>query len=173
VPRRGRTLGRNSRAPPGNLPGDRNAGGAGSAFERRPARSVVICGQRESSCVRRPRGSRALPLRGLRGRGLEPPSRHRFAAFVPAMAANRCCQRLFGEGASRRGRPEIAITWHHAPALRTSLPTPHRSASARPKSGSTLLRPPKLARATARARYRSERLQNAAAGAERLLCSQS
>jgi hypothetical protein len=75
--------------------------------------------------------------------------------------------------ASRRGQPEIAITWHRAPALRTSLPTPHRSASARPKSRSTLLRPPKRARATARARYRSERLENASAGAERLSCSQS
>src|SRR5258706_7447520 len=75
-------------------------------------------------------------------------------------------------GAHRFVRPD-PVTWHRFPASRKFLPTSDRAAPACPKSGSTLLRPPKRARAKARARYRSERLENAAAGAEMLWCSRS
>src|SRR5712675_1740417 len=65
---------------------------------------------------------------------------------------------------------EPAVTRRDAPVPRTIPPMWRRSASVRPISRSTLLRPPKRVsrkRATARSRYRSDHFENADADEER------
>src|SRR6266436_3636067 len=65
---------------------------------------------------------------------------------------------------------EPAVTRRDAPVPRTNPPMWRRSASVRPTSRSTLLRPPKRVsrkRATARSRYRSDHFGNADADEER------